>query len=94
MSIFVKDPAASIDHAVDWDAGYLAGRSIAASEWSVVPAGGDTPLQLTVPRVEGGRTSVTLSGGEPGRVYRITNRVTLADGNSDERTLVVRVEER
>jgi hypothetical protein len=94
MSIFVKDPAASIDHAIDWDAGYLTGRGIAASLWSVLPSAGDAPLMLANPRVVGGRTAVTLSGGVAGRVYRVTNRVTLSDGSSDERTLAVRVEER
>jgi hypothetical protein len=94
MSIFVKDPAASIDHAIDWDAGYLAGRSIAASVWSVLPSGGESPLQLEAARIAGGRTAIRLSGGAAGRVYRITNRVTLSDGGSDERTLVMRVEER
>ncbi len=94
MSIFVKDPAASIDHAVDWDAGYLAGRGIAASLWSVLPTEGEAPLVLANPRLVDGRTAITLSGGAAGRLYRVTNRVTLTDGSSDERTLAVRVEER
>jgi hypothetical protein len=94
MSIFVKDPAASVDHAIDWDAGYLAGRSIVGSTWSVLPTGDEVPLQLTGARIVGGRTAALLSGGVAGRVYRITNRVTLSDGGSDERTLVLRVEER
>lgn len=91
MTLFLKDPAAAIDHAVDWDAGYLAGRSIVASLWRVLPAGA---LLLANPRQAGGRTGITLSGGSDGQVCRVTNRVTLDDGSSDERTLVVRVEER
>lgn len=94
MSIFVKDPAASVDHAVDWEGAYLAGRGIAAALWSVLPSGGDAPLLLSNARVVGGRTAITLSGGSVGQVYRVTNRVTLSDGSNDERTLVVRVEER
>lgn len=94
MSIFVKDPGASVNHAVDWDAFYLAGRSIDGSVWSVLPSGDTDALQLAAPRVVGGRTAVTLTGGASGRIYRVTNRVTLSDGSSDERTLVVRVEER
>ena len=90
MSLFVKDPGSSLDHAVDWDSFYLAGRSILASSWSVVPPG----LTLGEPRLVGGRTAIRLTGGEPGLLYRVTNRVTLSDGNSDERTLVVRVEDR
>lgn len=90
MSIFVKDPGSVIEHAVDWDAGYLAGRSITQSTWTVLPAG----LTLSDPHTAEGRTVITLSGGSVGLVYRVSNRVTLSDGSSDERTLVVRVEER
>jgi hypothetical protein len=91
MTLFLKDPGAVVDHAVDWDAGYLAGRTIIASVWSALPAGG---LTLAGARIEAGRTAITLSGGTAGQLCRVTNRVTLNDGSSDERTLVVRVEER
>jgi hypothetical protein len=91
MTLFLKDPGAVIDHAVDWDAGYLAGRTIVASVWSVRP---DSSLVLANPRQTDGRTAITLSGGSAGQVCRVTNRVTLDDGSSDERTLVVRVEDR
>lgn len=95
MSIFLKDPGGVIEHAVDWDAGYLAGRTISQSSWQVEPAG-LTPnaLALGSARLEGGRAAITLSGGAAGSVYRVSNRVMLSDGSSDERTLVVRVEER
>jgi hypothetical protein len=91
MTLFLKDPGAVVDHAVDWDAGYLAGRVIVTSVWSALPAGG---LTLGNARIEAGRTAITLNGGTAGQVCRVTNRVTLNDGSSDERTLVVRVEER
>jgi hypothetical protein len=51
-------------------------------------------LTLAGARLAGGRAAITLSGGAGGSVYRVSNRVTLSDGSSDERTLVVRVEER
>ena len=90
MNIFLKDPGGVIEHAVDWDAGYLAGRTISQSVWAVAPTG----LTLTGARLGAGRAAITLSGGTGGSVYRVSNRVTLSDGSSDERTLVVRVEER
>ncbi|WP_443028026.1 phage fiber-tail adaptor protein [Sphingopyxis sp. Root1497] len=40
------------------------------------------------------RCAATLDGGEAGGVYRVTNRVTLSDGQIDERSLTLRVEER
>ena len=92
MNIFLKDPGGVIEHAVDWDAGYLAGRAISQSSWQVVPA--QSGFALSGARREGGRTAITLSGGDAGCIYRVTNRVTLSDGTSDERSLLVRVGER
>lgn len=95
MNIFLKDPGGVIEYAVDWDAGYLAGRTISQSSWQVQPTGlAPAGLTLSGARREAGRTAITLSGGAAGSVYRVANRVTLSDGSSDERTLVVRVEER
>lgn len=90
MTIFIKDPAALVDHVVDWAAGYLGDRAIAASAWQVAPAG----LSIAASRIAGGRTVATLAGGAAGLVYRVTNQVEFSDGQRDERTLVVRVEER
>ena len=90
MAIFLKDPAAVVDYAIDWAGGYLDGRTIAASQWHIEPAG--VAIAGTV--IEPQRTVATLAGGIAGNVHRITNSVTLSDGRSDERTLVVRVENR
>ena len=42
---------------------------------------------------EGLRTSARVSGGLIGRLYRLTNRVTLSDGQVDARSVTFRVEE-
>ena len=92
MTLLLKDPEAQIVHAFDWD-DYADGQIVVASVWSVapdVPAGlalGPSAFDLTT-------TSVTLSGGQAGAVYRVTNRVTLSDGQVDDRSLTVRIEER
>lgn len=92
MSMLCKDPQAVIDQEVDWSA-YLAGQMVVASGWSVAPneAGG---VMVTAEAREPSRTSARLAGGIVGRVYRVTNQVTLSDGQVDERSLTVRVEER
>ncbi|MCP1468695.1 hypothetical protein J3E64_000362 [Sphingobium sp. OAS761] len=92
MNLVMKDPQARVDHAIDWSA-YLAGQSLIASAWTVVP---DEEGGLTVEDAafEAQRSSVRLAGGIVGRVYRLINRVTLSDGQEDERTLTMRVEER
>ncbi|WP_164115687.1 hypothetical protein [Sphingorhabdus sp. Alg239-R122] len=38
MSLYLKDPGARLDYAMDWSAGYLDGQVITASDWHVVPA--------------------------------------------------------
>lgn len=93
MAIFLKDPAAVVDYAVDWQSAYLAGQTISQSDWSVVPEepGG---IAIAVVATAAGRSVATLVGGQRGHSYRLTNRVTLSDGRSDERSLDVRVEDR
>lgn len=92
MSLYLKDPQGRIDHVIDWSA-YLAGQSVIASEWAVSPAESDG-VAVTADAAEAQRTSVRLEGGRIGRLYRITNRVTLSDGQEDERSIHIRVEER
>lgn len=92
MSLYLKDPGALGDHAIDW-APYLDGRAIVASAWSVEPAeaGG---LAIEDDNFDDGRAAARVSGGVIGHVYRLTNHVTLSDGSVDERSLVLRVEQR
>ena len=93
MGFYLKDPGARIDYTVDWAAGYLAGDTIAASTWIVVP---EEPDGITVEGTanEDARASATLGGGVRGHVYRVTNRVTLTSGRIEERTLSIRVDDR
>lgn len=93
MSLFLKDPDASLDWTVDWAAGYLDGQTITNSRWSALPdENGGVVIAATM--IQPTRTAATLTGGVPGHVYRVSNRVTLSDGRIDERTLTIRVEER
>lgn len=90
MGMFLKDPAARLDYAVDWSANYLSGGTIATSDWDVDPAG--VTVSATV--LTATRTGATLEGGVPGTVYRVVNRITLTDGRTDDRSLVIRIEAR
>lgn len=93
MTMMVKDPDSRIDIAFDWAAAYPDGEAVVASNWSVAPdeAGGVT-LAGYAHGLTG--TTATLAGGIAGRVYRVANRVTLSDGQIDERSAAIRVEER
>lgn len=91
MSVYLKDPAASLDYTIDWGAGYLGLERIAGSSWSIEPAG---ELSVVSSSANETTTSVTLSGGIAGTVYRVTNHVTLTDAREDERAITLRVEQR
>lgn len=91
--MMVKDPGTRLDFEFDWGAAYPGGQGVVASDWSVAPMedGGVTVAGRSHDLKE---AAVTLAGGVAGRVYRVTNRVTLSDGQIDERSMTVRVEER
>ncbi|WP_432768330.1 MAG: hypothetical protein HEQ22_13010 [Sphingopyxis sp.] len=93
MTLAVKDPGARIDYEFDWGDAYLAGQAIVASAWSVAP---DEADGVTVAAASHDLTKAvaTLAGGIAGHAYRVTNRVTMSDGQIDERSLTVRVEDR
>ena len=93
MTLLLKDPAASLDYAVDWGAEYLTGDILSQSNWEVIPVeiGGvsvvATSFDTTV-------ANVTATGGVGGHVYQLTNKVVLASGLTDSRSIVLRVDKR
>ena len=93
MSLMIKDPDSRIDYAFDWSAAYLDGQILVASAWSVDPVDGGG-VTIDAAAFDTVHSSATLSGGVVGIAYRVTNRVTLSDGQIDERSLVLRVEQR
>lgn len=93
MGLYLKDPAASIDYTIDWSAGYLGTAVLADSQWSIQPQQPQGLAALTQ-SFSDRQSTVTLGGGLCGAVYRVTNRVTLNDGRSDERSLTIRVGDR
>ena len=94
MSYLLKDPEAVLDYLIDWGAEYLtAGELIAASDWSVVPeeTGGVT---VAGSDFDATTSTVKAAGGLAGHLYRLVNRITTAAGRVDERSIVIRVEDR
>lgn len=93
MSFLLKDPSAILDYSVDWGAEYLGGDAIADSSWQVAPveAGGATVVGS---EFDFTTATVKAGGGVPGHQYRLTNHVVTVSGREDERTIVLRVEQR
>lgn len=86
---YLKDPNAVLDYRHDWASWLASGETIATSIWSVAPAGlaVDSETETTT------TATVWLSGGTVGQVYRVTNRITTNQGRTEERTIVIRVEQ-
>lgn len=92
MSFYLKDPQSRVDYAIDWS-GYLDGQMIAESIWSVSPVE-DEGISIDQSSFDLNRSAARLSGGRPGHIYSVGNRVTLTDGSVDERSITLRVEDR
>ncbi|MDR6834279.1 MULTISPECIES: hypothetical protein [unclassified Sphingopyxis] len=93
MTMIVKDPDSRIDFEFDWAAAYPGGQAVLASVWAIVPAEADG-VAVAAAAHDLMQSTATLTGGVAGHVYRVTNRVTLSDGQIDERSMTVRVEDR
>lgn len=92
MTPILKDPDAVLSYTIAWPAKTLDGAAIAAADWAVEPdeEGG---LAASAAFVDGSETWARFSGGIAGRVYRARCRISLGDGRSADRSLVVRVEQ-
>ncbi len=93
MSFHLKDPGAILDYAVDWGAEYLDGDVIVASSFAVTPVE-DDGVVITGSSFDPTIAIVTVGGGIAGHQYRLVNHVALLSGREDERTIVLRVEQR
>lgn len=94
MTLLLKDPQAVLDYAIDWGADYLGDDdALADSSWSVAPDEADGVTVVGsgfADRV----STVQTGGGIAGRIYRLANRVVTRSGRIDERSIVLRVEQR
>lgn len=84
-----KDPAAFLDYAWDWSAWLSEGETI--TEFSVTPPAGLTVEETTESQ---GRVTAWVSGGTAGRYYPLVCQITTSAGRTDERTIILMVEER
>ena len=94
MSYLLKDPEAVLDYMIDWGADYLlAGELLAESAWSVTPdeRGG---ISVAGSDFDASTSTAKAAGGVAGHIYNLANRITTGMGRVDERSIVIRVENR
>ena len=84
-----KDPSAILDYGFDW-VDWLDGDTISTSSWSVSPVG----LTASPNTKTSTTTTVWLSGGAVGSTYQVTNTIVTAVGRTDQRTLLVAIQDR
>lgn len=100
LKIFEKDPDASLVYAFDWanggpndatadDDGWLQSAVIVTSVF-VVPTG----LTNLVESNNDTTASVKISGGKEGKNYIVTSRVTTDLGETDDRSIRIKVRSR
>jgi len=83
-----KDPNAILPYTIDWSR-WLGGATIESSEWEA-----DDGITVVSTSNTDTQTEVWLSGGIDGSSYQVTNHIVVSDGREDDRTLLIRVEER
>lgn len=88
--MYAKDPDAILDYSIDWAAFLGDGESVALSLWHIVPSEADG-LTLLSESASGTSHLAMVSGGIPGHVYRLTNRVTTDLGRTDDRSFLIRI---
>ncbi len=72
-----RTAATSVPVAIEW-AAELVASGIASSSWASEPPG----LVFTEAAVDGRATGVRITGGVPGRAYRVRNTITTAAGDT------------
>lgn len=93
----IKDPNATLPYSVDWvtpdpktgKKWMRDGDTITTSTWTVPPG-----ITKQSDGHDDGVATIWLSGGTAGTTYKLTNRITTAQGCTDERTIPITVRER
>ena len=88
---YIKDPEAVLDYKFDWSSWLDSGETIASRTVTV-----DTGLTKDSDAVTDTSTSVTvwLSGGTDGVSYSVNCQIVTSANRIDERTMIIRVNER
>lgn len=96
-SWIAKDPASTLTYVLDWSQWLAVGEVLTASTYALqVRANDPQPLVKVSEAFDpiDGTTSVTLSGGQAGKVYTVTATITTSESNVDRRSFRVKVENR
>ena len=90
---FTKDPDAKKTYTINYGTNYLStGVTISNSTWTVPT--GITKESVDATNFDDTTATIQVSGGTAGTTYRCVNAITMSDGDIDNRSIFVHVEER
>lgn len=92
MTYRLVDPDAQLNWSHDWGPYLADGESITSRQWTITPLNGTSAETPTL----SGDTSDTVvaTGFQAGKIYHLSEIITTDVGNTDERTIVLRCEQR
>lgn len=90
-----KDTEAVLTYTINWTDWLPNSDTISSSEYTVETLTGDTdPLTRAAQSTTGTATTVKLSGGTAGKIYKVYNTIVTAGGLTERRYFRVKVETR
>lgn len=88
MTVWTKDPDEEADYTIDWS-GDLGEDTIATSTWLDISSGIGTGTPAST--FTDTTATIWITGGDPGEVYDLTNRITTAGGRTYDQEVALRV---
>ena len=94
-SVIDKDPESTLGYQIDWSQWLPSGDEVDTSTWAIETLEGDTDnLTTTGDTSNTTNTTITLSGGTTGNIYKVYNTITTTNGNTARRYFRVKIVER
>ena len=91
--VFIKDPDAVLDYTIDWnddnDPWLAAGETI--SSYTITT---ETGITKDSDSEADGAVTIWLSGGTAGERYNVACKIVTSAARTDERTIIIRCEQR
>lgn len=92
MPTYDKDPAAIKDYGFDWSLWMSSGDVTSSSVFSAdISAVNSSTLAITSSSISSYHTTCFVGSGMPGGTHKITNRITTAQGRTEERSFDMRI---
>lgn len=88
MKVFIKDPDAVLDYTIDWS-DWLGTDTISTSTWTL-----DTGITEDSSANTTTTTTIVVSGGSVKTSYKAVNHIVTAAGLEDDRTIIIKIEEK